>query len=125
MNKKKIKIGTSSHYFDVVLFNTKTEFKKHTKEKTAVGAYVPESYVIYPRKKIGKHIGTIYLVKEYLGVGYIAHECFHAVLDFSSKKAKKEADLLESHEWEEKICWYHGDIVRQIVTWLNNKNLWD
>jgi len=98
---------------------------KNNRNKNTTCSYECRAILIYPRKKIGKHIGTIYLVKEYLGVGYIAHECFHAILDFSSKKAKKETDLLESHEWEEKICWYHGDVVKQIVVWLNDKNLWD
>jgi len=120
--KTKIRLArfSGNRYIDVELFESKKALRKKLKDKKVCGQYTPEPYTIYPKLKVGKKLGTIYLNKENLGTGVITHEVLHCVFDWSEKLHKG----LESHEDQEKACWLQGDITRRIVVWLFKIKAW-
>jgi hypothetical protein len=70
------------------------------------------------------------LAKPMLGVGYISHELAHAAvwmheLDVVGPDGEHEAEYRGIRtEDDEEFCWVLGELVRQTVTVLNDKNVW-
>lgn len=126
MKKVKIKLWKDKYSVEVRLFDTVKEVKKATKDKTCAGMYHPEPYTIYPKRKIPLKLGTIYLAKERLGVGYITHEVMHAVFDYGYKVVCGGLDTLDFDDMEtqEILCGEQGYISKEICNWLNDKKLW-
>jgi len=126
MKKERIKLWKSKYYVDVQLFETVKEVQKATKNKGVAGMYHPEAYTIYPKLKIPLKLGTIYLAKERLGVGYITHEVLHCIFDYGHKVVSGHLDSLDydDNKAQEKLCTQQGYISKEICNWLNDKKLW-
>ena len=123
--KTRIKLAryAKNKFIEVVLLDSKKELRKILKDKTVLGQYSPEPYTIYPKIKVGKKIGTIYLNKENIGVGVLSHEVLHCVFDWYDKT--HHGAFLETEEDQEKACWLQGDIVRRIALWLIKIKAWE
>lgn len=126
MKKVKIKLWRDKYHVVVQLYDTVKEVQKATKDKTCAGMYSPEPYTIYPRLKIPLKLGTIYLAKERLGVGYITHEVLHCVMDYGHKVVCGNLDSLDFDDMEKQeiLCGEQGYISKEICNWLNDKKLW-
>jgi hypothetical protein len=127
LKQKKIKLWKDKYHVVVRLYNTVKELQKEVKDKTVAGMYRPELYIIYPKLKIPLKLGTIYLAKERLGVGYITHEVLHCIIDYGHKVVSGNLDSLDYDdvETQEKLCIEQGYITKEICNWLNNNKLWD
>ena len=125
VKKGKVKLPKTKFFVEVRLYKTVKELVRVTK-KEVIGFYSPEPYVIYPKLKFAPKLGTIhlskYLGKEKLGVGYISHEALHATFDLAHKQGEvtDTLSLEDNDEWLEKLCWWHGYLVKEIVNWLNS-----
>ena len=126
MRKVKIKLWKDKYYVIVQLYDTVKEVQKATKDKTCAGMYNPEPYTIYPKVKIPLKLGTIYLAKERLGVGYITHEVLHCVFDYGHKAVFGLNDVMgfDDMESQEILCGEQGYISEEICNWLNDNKLW-
>lgn len=124
MKKTKLYLIGETFYVDVVLFDKVFQLKIATKDRTAAGLYRPEPYTIYPKTRVKKKLGTIFLAKERLGVGYISHEVLHCIFDFREKRQLRGKIIKKESVLEEKLCYHLGDVTRQICNWLNDKKLW-
>ena len=124
MKKCKIQYPNSKFFVEIKLFDTVKELQKAVKEKTCAGMYRPNGVVIYHKRKVYPKLGTIYLAKEKLGVGYISHEVFHCSMDYAHKKFNVGSVRIENNERQEDIAYFHGYIVKEICNWLNDNKLW-
>jgi len=128
MKTTTIKLWRAPYHVVVRLYDTIKELKKETGIKSVAGFYRPEPYAVYPRTRIRKKLGTIYLAKERLGVGYITHEVLHCVFDYGAKALVRERagidPFLNDEDKEEKMAGEQGWITKEICNWLNDKNLW-
>jgi len=124
MKKTKIKLirYAGDRFIEIVLFNNKEELRIALKNKKVLGQYSPELFAVYPKIKVGKKLGTIYLNRENIGVGVLSHEVLHCVFDWYDKI--HHGGFLETPEDQEKACWLQGDIVRRIALWLIKIKAW-
>ena|SRR3990167_354074 len=121
---KKIKVSFPPYFVEVRLYLTVKELQRVVKNKTCAGMYRPNGVVVWPKRKVYPKLGTIYLAKEKLGVGYISHEVFHCSMDYASKKFNVGSIRTENNERQEDIAYFHGHIVKEICNWLNDNKLW-
>ena len=121
---KKTKIRYSKFYVEVKLYDTVKEVQRAGGDKTCAAMYRPNGVIIYPKRKVYPKIGTIYLAKERLGCGLISHEVFHCSLDYASKKFNVNSLRTNNNERQEDVAYFHGFIVKEIINWLNDNNLW-
>lgn len=124
MRKTRIKLSKSTFYIEVICHDTIKELQQITHDTEAVGLYHPSSYVVYPKFKIKPKLGTIHLAKERLGVGYLSHEVLHSVLDWRKKSSYKKTFHNKDHSIEEMMCYYQGEIVKNITNWLIKIKAW-
>lgn len=124
MEETRIKLPKTKYSVRVKLYKTIKELQRATKDTEAAGLYHPKAYAIYPKIKIKPLLGTIYLAKARLGVGYITHEVLHCIFDYSEKMGMDLIDLKTNHDWEEQLCYQQGYVSKEICNWLNDKKLW-
>ena len=124
MRETKIKYPDSPFFVEIRLYDTVKEVQRYTKDKTCAAMYRPGWVVIFPKRKVRPKLGTIYLAKEKLGCGLIAHEVFHCSLDYANKKFNVGSIRTENNERQEDIAYFHGYMVKEIINWLNDNKLW-
>lgn len=122
--KTKIEYPDSKFFVNVRLYNTVKDLQRGTSSKDCAGVYQPNTVVIYPKRVIKPMLGTISLCKERLGCGLIAHEVFHASLDYANKKFNVGSLRTENSERQEDVAYFHGYMVKEIINWLNDNKLW-
>ena len=125
MKKTKISYPDSPYFIEVKLFDKVVEVHRAVGSKDCAAMYRPNGVVIYPKRKVYPKLGTIYLAKERLGAGLIAHEVFHCSLDYAGKKFNVASVRTENSERQEDIAYFHGHMVKEIINWLNDNKLWD
>lgn len=125
-----ISLHEEPFFVEVVLYETKGQLKRATQCQTCAGMFRPESYTITCRTnrsgtirtmRVPFNLGTIHLARPMLGSGYIAHECLHAALHWAHVTQR---DPTQNMEVEEEFCWQHGELVRNVVIWLKEKQGW-
>lgn len=118
MKRTQIRLAryAGNRYIDVVLLKNKSQLREALGDKEVLAQYSPEPYAIYPKVKIGKKLGTIYLQTENIGVGILSHEVLHCVFDWYDKFHQN--GNLRTQADQEKACWLQGDLMRKIVLWL-------
>ena len=124
MKKVKIQYLTQKEFIEVRLYDTVQEVQKVTKDKTCSAMYRPNGVVIWPKRKVYPKLGTIYLSKERIGAGLIAHEVFHCSMDYASKKLNLKSLKTNNDKHQEEIAYFHGYMVKEICNWLNDSKLW-
>lgn len=124
MKSIKIKYPDSNFFVEVKLFETVKEAQRRGKDKTCAAIYRPNGVVIWPKRRVYPKLGTIYLAKEKLGCGLIAHEVFHCSMDYANKKFNVGSVRTSNNDRQEDIAYFHGYIVKEIINWLNDNKLW-
>ena len=131
--KTKIRLLKSRYFIEVFIWKSRKELHQKTKDKLVAskkldyGAlYKPESYIIYPKRKVKPKLGEIHLYRGRTGVGLIAHEVLHCVFDYAMKagKGRKMLDISDNNDDLENLCDIQGEIVRKIGNWLNKIKAW-
>ena len=124
MKSVKIKYPESPFHVEVKLFDTVEDLMRKTQSKDCAAMYRPNGIVIWPKRIIRPKLGTIYLAKERLGCGLISHEVFHCSMDYASKKFNVGSLRCKNSDRQEDVAYFHGHIVKEIINWLNDNNLW-
>ena len=74
--------------------------------------------------------GEIHFCRKHLGVGVITHEFLHAALAWA-RRIRLDFDVIavedsgDASEDEERLCYAHGEMVRQFVNRCNKLRLYD
>lgn len=115
---KQYKTSTKLFFIEVRLYDTVKEVQRYARDKTCAAMYKPNSVVVYPKWKVKPRLGRIYISKEKMGVGLIAHEAYHATMDYAYKRFKAHLVRTENCERQEELAYFHGYIVKEICNWL-------
>lgn len=118
------KIEYEGFFIEVVLYDSVKALQKSTRSKDCAGVYQPNSIIIFPKRIVKPRLGRISICQERIGAGLIAHEVFHATMDYVSKKFNVGSLRTENSDRQEDAAYFHGFIVKEIINWLNDKKLW-
>lgn len=113
-----IKDPNSKFFIKVVLYPDGHRFRGYQAQ------YNPNTYIIYPKRKIKPKLGTIKLSADKLGCGLISHEVFHATMDYVNKKYNTKSLKTDNDDRQEDAAYFHGYMVKEIINWLNDNKLW-
>ena len=86
------------------------------------------------RRRLQPVFGEIHLIRRYLTMRIITHECTHAAFRWSVRarchpslectSAKGNPHLIDRHDPEERFCHALSEMATQIVKHIDRKNLW-
>ena len=90
------------------------------------GHFEPNAYLInygedgQVEREVPEFIGTLRLLEDELGAGYLTHELFHGIISFADMC--NMMDFTSNQEQEELFAWEIGSWAAQFWTKWNEKN---
>lgn len=102
------------YHIEVLLFDSIGQLRKRVRSKDLDAMYRPNGIVIYPKRIVRPKLGTIYIAKDSLGAGIVAHEVFHASMDYAHKRFNVGSLRTENGKRQEEVAYFHGYIVKEI-----------
>ena len=111
-------------YYKVIVSDTYEEMYdivdkiRKRKEERNYNGFCESEYTIYVDGSKSNKVGHIFLVKDVLGAGTIAHECSHAITYYFDNFIKHKEKIFGNSQYNETFAYMVGSLVYQIYDYL-------